>query len=409
MNASTTRFNFSKVSPDGMTARVLLAFLATAGLYYVNIMPALVDGLKEGLGFSNRDAGLVGSANMYGAACGAFLIAFVIRYVHPFKWRISATILLFSLMGLDTLSIMTTLPPWLLGVRFMHGLAGGALVGLGFSIIARTVAPDRTFGMLLLVQALAGGAGVMALPLLVPLFGTRVLFITLILFSIITLVMLQFLPDYPERKDRIKTDSIVGDVNKQTIMLKPFLLALASVFLFQAGNMALYAFMIGLGKSLGLDVAFISETLGIANWFGVLGALLVIMLSTRFGIFKPILIGMLLTIAGTWALHYSDIKWLWVAANILTGITWNFVIAYLLGMCARFDQSGQSAVWAGFASKMGLATGPTIGAFMLVGSQYANVIYLSVGLLFLACLAASLPALLLDRRVMIIGEAEARV
>ena len=51
-------------SPNGEVARVLLAFLATAGLFYVNIMPALVDGLIEGLGFSNRDAGLVGSANV---------------------------------------------------------------------------------------------------------------------------------------------------------------------------------------------------------------------------------------------------------------------------------------------------------------------------------------------------------
>ena len=61
-----------------MTARLLLSFLATAGLYYVNIMPALVDGLKVALSFSSRDAGLVGSANVYGAACGAFLIALFI-------------------------------------------------------------------------------------------------------------------------------------------------------------------------------------------------------------------------------------------------------------------------------------------------------------------------------------------
>ena len=36
-----------KVSPNSMTARFLLAFLATAGFFYVNIMPALVDGLPE--------------------------------------------------------------------------------------------------------------------------------------------------------------------------------------------------------------------------------------------------------------------------------------------------------------------------------------------------------------------------
>ena len=60
------------------------------------------------------------------------------------------------------------------------------------------------------------------------------------------------------------------------LQLKPLLLALFSVFFFQAANMGLFAFIIGLGKRHGLEVAFISETLGIANWFATLGAVLVI-------------------------------------------------------------------------------------------------------------------------------------
>jgi hypothetical protein len=46
-----------KAKPDGEVARILLAFLATAGIFYINIMPAIVDGLKEGLAFSNKGAG----------------------------------------------------------------------------------------------------------------------------------------------------------------------------------------------------------------------------------------------------------------------------------------------------------------------------------------------------------------
>ena len=384
--------NLPKVAPSGITARVLLAFLATAGLYYVNIMPALVDGLKEGLGFSNRDAGLVGSFNMYGAACGAFVAAF---FVKRFNWRVAAHLLLAGLIVVDVLSTLVTVPQWLMGVRFVHGFIGGTLVGLGFLIIARTVAPDRTFGMLLLVQALAGGLGVMSLPLLLPIFGTRVLFIALILFTGMTLVMLQFLPDYPPRKVDVIADE--NGTATRTKTLKLFLLALASVFLFQAANMGLYAFIIGLGKSHGLPIEFVSETLGIANWVGMIGAGLVIVMSTRYGIFKPILWGMLITLLGTWALNHSDIKWVWVAANFVTAITWNFVIAYLLGMCARFDQTGQSAVWAGFASKMGLATGPMIGSFMLSGNQYTMLITFALMLLVLATLAAGWPAAMLDK------------
>ena len=143
-----------KISPNSMAARVLLAFLATAGFFYVNIMPALVDGLKVGLGFSNKQAGLVGSCNVYGAATGAFLIAFLVRRIN---WRTSAHILLLGLIGMDLLSMVIRNPFALMGARFLHGFVGGMLVGIAFSLFARTTAPDRTFGVLLLVQVFGRG------------------------------------------------------------------------------------------------------------------------------------------------------------------------------------------------------------------------------------------------------------
>ena len=379
-----------KVSPNSMLARVLLAFLATAGFFYVNIMPALVDGLKVGLGFSNRQAGLVGSCNVYGAAGGAFLVAFLVRRIN---WRTAAHFCLFGLIGMDLLSMLLKNPFGLMGARLLHGFIGGMLVGISFSIFARTISPDRTFGVLLLVQVFAGGLGIMSLPLLVPRFGTSVLFVTLILFSAITLAMLQFLPDYPPRESASRAPGAAPD----RLELKPLLLALLSVFFFQAANMGLFAFIIGLGKAHGLEVKFISETLGIANWFATLGAVLVIVVSTRFGIFKPILGGMLLALAGTYVFRYSEVKWIWIAANIETGILWNFVISHLLGMCARFDRTGQTAVWGGFASKMGLASGPMLASFVVGSGNYSALILAALVLLVLAVFSSAVPAWVLDR------------
>jgi hypothetical protein len=53
-----------KVDANGITARILLAFLTTAGIFYINIMPAVVSGLKEGLDFTNQQAGFVSYANL---------------------------------------------------------------------------------------------------------------------------------------------------------------------------------------------------------------------------------------------------------------------------------------------------------------------------------------------------------
>ena len=376
-----------RAAPHGVAARIMLAFLATAGLFYVNIMPALVDGLVEGLGFSNPQAGNVSSANIYGAALGALLVVLV---VGRWPWRRTSVGLLFTLLALDTISIFVVEPSALTALRFIHGVVGGALVGVAFAVIARTDQPDRTFGFLLLVQFGLGGLGVMFLPKLVPLFGTPVLFLSLIAFSMATLAMVPFLDDY--RVDPVK-HIVAPGANLRT----PMLLALLAIFLFQAANMGLYAFIIGMGKHYGLTVDFISPVLGIAAWTGILGSVLVIWLSTKHGRLLPLSLGILTTAVGTWILHYSGVPWLFVVANVGVGVTWAFVISYLLGLCAAFDRTGRAAALGGFASKMGLASGPLLASRLLGEDNYPLVINVSVIALLLCLVAAALPAGRLDR------------
>ena len=133
-----------KAAPHGEIARVLLAFLASAGLFYVNIMPALVDGLIQGAGFSNREAGMVGSSNVYGASLGALVAVFFVKRVN---WRRASYALLIGLISMDLLSMLVQAFLPLLAMRFVHGFIGGMLVGIGFSIIARTTQADRTFAL----------------------------------------------------------------------------------------------------------------------------------------------------------------------------------------------------------------------------------------------------------------------
>jgi len=385
--------NLPVASPNGEIARVLLAFLATAGLFYVNIMPALVDGLIEGLGFSNREAGLVGSANVYGAAVGAFSAVFVVKKIN---WRIAAVVLLFGLITVDFISMVLTSAPVLIGTRFVHGCIGGLLVGIGFAVMSRTTEVDRTFGYLLTIQFGLGGIGLIYLPPLVPAFGTKALFLSLISFSTVTLLMLPFLSDYPPREQA--AISVRRNGNRRLIAL-----ALLATFLFQAANMGIYAYAIGIGKFAMLDTSFVGNALGVAAWAAILGSVLVILLSTRFGRLYPVGVAIVLTAFSIWLLHFSDTKpggWetsVFWWSNVLWGIGWAFVISYLLGMCSEFDTTGQTAALGGFASKMGLASGPAVAAMLVGETNYGLLINVSVVAL-IACLAVMiLPAATLDR------------
>ncbi len=366
-----------------MISRTGLAFLATAGLFYVNIMPAIVEGLIEALGFSNQQAGAVGSANMYGAAFGALAIVFLVRRLN---WRLAAAGFLAALIALDLLSIGVSQPTALTALRFVHGLVGGMLVGTAFSVIARTEQPDRTFGVLLFVQFGLGGLGVMLIPGLVPQFGTSVLFLSLVAFSVVTAAMLPWLPDYAV------ADRPPPPLTRREAWSLPLVLTLLAIFLFQGANMGLYAFIIGLGRYYDLAQGFIATTLGASAWVGLAGAGLVIAVSDRLGYRRPLLLGIGITALGTWALLFSSVPAIWIASNMAIGVTWAFTISYLLGLASRFDTHGQMAAMAGFASKMGLASGPVLIAILLGESRYALVIWVSALALVASLLTIWWPA-----------------
>lgn len=380
---------FPKAQADGLLAAAMLAFLATAGLFYVNIMVALVAGLVDGLGLSEREAGLVASANVYGASVGALLAVLIVKRV---PWRPVAVAALLLLMALDALSILVEAARPLVAMRFVHGCVGGLLVGTAFAVIARTRSPDRTFGMLLVVQFGLGGLGVMLLPRLVPTYGHAVLFLALMTFSLVTLLMVPFLDDYPAGR----VQRAAGGSGRVEWGLLSF--TLAAVFLFQASNMGLAAYLIGLARHYGLETGYASTAIGVATWIAIVGPALVVVFGTRFGRTRPLAAGMAMTLAGTAAFHASGIPWVYLLANCLTGITWAFVISYLLGMCAEFDQSGRTAALGGFVSKLGLASGPLAGAMLMDSHAYATLINAAVVGLALSVPAMLVPSASLDRR-----------
>lgn len=378
-----------KVSANGIMARVLLAFLTTAGIFYINIMPAVVSSLKEGLAFTNQQAGFVSSANLYGAAIGALTAVFLIKRIN---WRVWSYMLLISLVVIDAICIFIEDPTLMVTVRFIHGLTGGLLVGIGFGIISRTTEADKTFGYLLLIQWSLGGLGLMFLPELVPIYGTVALFVSLMAFTLVTLLMMPFIPHYKVEQSQSKHQPH-AQMNKTLIILNLF-----AIFLFQAANMGLFAYIIGLGKAQGLHIEFMSPALASASWFALIGPFLVILIGTKYGRTVPLVTSILITALCSWLLHYSESAQVYLIANVIIGVTWAFALPYMFGICSELDKAGQLAALGGFASKVGLATGPMVGAFILTGEQYDLVINVAVITLIFCAISAVKPAKVLDAK-----------
>lgn len=348
---------------DSLWLYLLFALLATAGFFYINIMAAIVDGLTTGLGFSKVDAGLVGSANIYGASIGSLLAVFVVRRV---QWRPALMVLFTIMIAIDLASTAISHANTLAIVRAAHGVVAGMSVGIVYSVMARLNSPDRAFGMLLVLQFALGGLGVMFLPQLVPVYGARILFLVLAGLTVIAMVSMLAIPKVLSRnRSAAELASVAAHYRKLTAVL-----ALLALFLFQGANMALAAFIIHLGEHANLARDFISQALGWATWIGAAGAGLVIFTGTRFGRSRPLLIAFLLTLVGTAGFFWAGYKLIFLVANIGTAMTWSFVVPYLLGMASRLDPTGRLATLAGFISKCGLASGPLIAGLVLRNENF---------------------------------------
>ena len=376
MNTLKLNNTFTQTS---FVAAILYSIIATAGLFYVNLGGAFLSAFVDGLGVERDVAGYIVSANKYGAAFGALLATF---FVKKLEWRLVLRILFFCLIVVDLISTQIQNPDTLILIRFLHGTIGGLSVGFGLSIIARTYNPDKIFGMLLVVQYSFGSIGIFAVPRMVETFGNGAVFGALIIFTIMAISILPFVPNVAKSNNELSSSNIFN------ISIGKFLfLALVSLFLFQAANMGVADYAFELGKDIGLENNKISNILTIANIISISGGALVYLIGTKYGRTLPLIIGISTSAIFTFLLHYSDNVSIYFIANTFTGIAWGFTIPYILGLCSSFDTHGQMAALAGFISKMGLATGPLIGSLFIINSGINFIINIAVVSLCISLIA----------------------
>lgn len=379
-----------KAKPDGLAALVMLAFIATAGMFSANIMPVLVSALRGGLGYSARDAGLVGAADVYGAAFGCALAALLIKRL---PWRVTVLATLAAMIAIDGLSVFCTSFDVLLPLRLAHGLVGGISVGIGFSVIGRTPAPHRAFGVLMFLQFWLAGLAVMLLPRLVESSGPGAVFLGLAAIAVLALILLPLVPEYAEG-----TMTVVA-APRGIALSAPLLLAFLSLFLFQATKMSLYSYLLGFGHSLDLSTGFLSTVIGASAWLGSLGSVAVVAVGLRYGRVRPLAFMITLAVVAYLAfLFFGSIPPVFAVAEILVAVIWAFVAPYLFALCAAFDSKGQMAAWSSFFSKLGMATGPALGGFVLSETHYERLIWLAIAGIVGSGTCIAWPALLLDRQ-----------
>lgn len=374
---------------NGIPARIILAVLTSAGILYANIVPVITFGVAQSPAFTTDTAGFVFSVNMYGSAVGGFAIMFVVERL---RWRPAAAVLLGLLIGADLSSAWLHGATALYAIRFVHGLVGGALIGVGMAVIARTERPERTFAFLLVIQLGLGGVGVALLTPLIPTLGVAVVWLSLAAFSAVALILLPLLDDYAATTGDANIDGSTGRAPWLAIAL-----ALASLFLYQAGQMSAFAYMIELGNHYQFDAGFTSVAIAVSLWIGCPAALLVAWWSTRSGRLRPVSLGIVLTGAAVAVLLVRNPS-AFLLGNVGLNVFFSLTIPYLLGVASEMDNSGRMAAVAGFVNSLGLASGPAMAAIVLGDGHFERSVVFAVALLVASAALVVVPARTLDAR-----------
>lgn len=354
-----------------LSVYVMVALLAMAGPLYIDIMPAIVAALRTEYGLSAVQAGYVASSNGYGSTCGALASLFV---VPRFAWRPLSAALLLAMVAADSATIGAHGFETLVVLRFFHGLAGGLLVGVAYALLAQMADPRRGFGILFVFHFGLGGVGIVASIFAASFFRQGMVFAVLVVFSVVALGLLLRLPTFRQPGARLPT-ALRGKVGWSA----PLAARIGGLFLFQAANLGLGAFLIGMAGDFGHAPAFAGTVVGFGLWAGVPGALIMLALSRRFG-WMPLVpvvaaagLSKLLMMTGAQPALYA-----FAVAAIF--FTMAIALPYAFALCSRDDSTGRAALFAGFASKLGLASGPAIagivyshGAPLLVGVAVVTV------------------------------------
>ena len=345
----------------------MLAFIAMAGLSYINFLPGVINALAGGIGFSDAEAGQIAALNGYGGLVGSIIAIFLVRRI---QWQRGMYTFLTLLTVIDLATAWVDDYSIMLGWRFIAGVFGGLCVGIAFSVLARLNNPDRAFGTLLFVQFTIGSVVMYLLPGLEAQFDAYVIFYVMASLVLLSLVFLPFISTLSQNNQASQESmSLSGGVRSA-------LLLMLAILFYQCAASAIYAY-VGL---IGLEAKFANESvntyIATTGLLGLLGAMLAMINGNRFGRLYWIVAGVILSIIAALMLSASPLTpVLYIAAMALLFFSWTAVLSYLLAVTAEMDTSGRLSTIAAVVSSVGMGTGPLLASSLLDSGDFSVMLY----------------------------------
>ena len=225
---------------------------------------------------------------------------------------------------------------------------------------------DRNFAYIIVSVLAYGAFGLLLMPMAYHIIGMNGVMTFFALFCLSGLFFVKQLPNSGEQNVHSLKNTVRYSPSLKTISLLAILFYNIAIGLVWA-----YIFLIGLEADIAEQS--VANALTISQFLGIAGALLAVMLETRFGRAIPLVTGIAGSVAGVYLLIHVTGFSIYLIGVCLFNFLWNLSLPYLLAILADFDRTGK-IVTQGVAMQMvGLAVGPYLAAEILGKAGYNGV------------------------------------
>ena len=362
---------------------VFSAFAAAYGVGLIALLalPFLISAIISDLGLNEAQAGYLMSAEFLFMMLASLAVA-------PFMgWAPRRTLALsgaFVAILANIASAMVVDVTTLAALRCAAGAGAGLGLACGNACVSSARDPDNIAGHMnilfvaLMIVVMIVFARTMASA------GLSGLYYSL---AITQAVMVLFIFKMPQRAITTATLQEASSARPNSTLLSPVgILMMLATFLFSLRDTMGWAF----SEQVGIRVGYDGETLGLLfslqAFIGLGGPLLVALIGNRFGLSKPVIIGILLCGASSlfYVLGENSIA-MYTTGVMMIAFTYFYTLAYLTSLAASLDREGRVVAACGSFLTLGIAAGPgvsgtliAIGGYELTGWAIAVAVILTL-------------------------------
>jgi MFS family permease len=330
------------------------------------------------MGYTDEQAGLIASAEMFGVASTAIGLNFILNKIN---WRVLITIFLivagvgnFLSLGMpDTSSLMI--------MRFITGLGSGGIMVFSFTMMGLTERADRNMGWMVVSLLVYGALGLLVMPTVFVSIGVEGLLIFFGFFCLSGLIIVKSLPCSHQDHEEIAN-------TQKTYPRSTKLITLIGVLCYNISIGLVWVYIFVVGVDAGISEQLVANGLTASQFFGILGASMAILFEGRYGRFLPLTIGVLGGAVGIWMLIGIPSAISFIVGVCVFNCLWNLTLPYLMALLSDFDNRGGMVTIGVTLQFVGFAIGPALatsllnlGGFDLINSIAIALFIISVILL----------------------------